>query len=127
MFMSLEKNVLIIEDDELLQSLAVSKLKASGFEVFAAVNNESAQKIMESENISVVLLDLLLPNVDGFGILEAIRNNEKTKDIPVVVFSNLAEEKDVIRAKELGATDFLIKSNFTLDELVSKIEEVLKK
>jgi CheY-like chemotaxis protein len=69
----------------------------------------------------------VLPGVDGFGILEQIRKNEKTKALPVIIFSNLAEDKDIQRAKELGANEFMIKSNFTLDELAEKIGQIVGK
>ncbi len=83
------------------------------------------QKITEPD-INIILLDLILPNYDGFEILKKIRSIEKLKNIPVIVFSNLSEEKDVKKSKELGATDFMVKSNFTLDELIQRINSILK-
>jgi len=73
-----------------------------------------------------VLLDLILPDFNGFDILKKIRETKGLEKLPVIVFSNLSEEKDVSRAKEFGATDFMVKSNFTLDELVSHIQSILK-
>lgn len=118
--------ILIIEDDSFLQGLEANKLRKNGYEIITASSGEEAmQKIAES-GISLVLLDLLLPEFDGFNILEKIRANKETKTLPVIVFSNLSEDKDIKKAKDLGATDFMVKSNFTLDELLEKIKTILK-
>jgi DNA-binding response OmpR family regulator len=121
-----KRKVLIIEDDSFLQGLEVGKLKKDDFEVIVASNgDEGLQKINEPD-IDLVLLDLVLPQFDGFEILRKIRETPATKDIPVIVFSNLSEEKDIKKAENLGATDFMVKSNFTLDELVEHINKILK-
>lgn len=118
------KKVLIIEDDSFLQGLEAGKLEREGFEIIAASNGTDALKKILEPHISVILLDLMLPDIDGFEILQKIRNIETLKDIPVIVFSNLSEEEDVKKSKELGATDFMVKSNFTLEELVTHIKKV---
>ena len=119
------KRVLIIEDDSFLQSLEVNKLKKEGYDVLtASTGKEGLQKINEP-GIDIILLDLVLPNFDGFEILEKIRATEALKKTPVIVFSNLSEEKDIKRSEELGATDFMVKSNFTLDELVQHLNKIL--
>jgi two-component system alkaline phosphatase synthesis response regulator PhoP len=120
-----KKTVLIVEDDNFLRGLSAGKLSDEGYEVLTASNGEEAIKIAGESKPMMILLDLLLPNVDGFTALEAIRKIEGMEITPVIVFSNLGEEKDVLRAKELGANDFMIKSNFTLDELVEKIKSVI--
>jgi CheY-like chemotaxis protein len=121
------KKILIVEDDTFLQGLTATKLSKEGYEVLTASNGEDAVKKVTTEVPDFVLLDLVLPGIDGFGILEQIRKNEKTKAIPVIIFSNLAEDKDIQRAKELGANEFMIKSNFTLDELAEKISQIIGK
>ncbi len=118
--------ILIVEDDSFLQGLAMTKLEKEGFAVLAAGNAEEAQKILATDSPELVLLDLILPGADGFSILEAIRKEDKTKTLPVIVFSNLSEDKDITRAKELGATDYMVKSNFTLDELAERVKGILK-
>ena len=121
------KKILIVEDDTFLQGLAASKLGKSGFEVIVASTGEQASTMIDkSPDLDCVLLDILLPGQDGYTVLKKIRENMKIGKIPVIVFSNLAEEKDIKRAKKLGATDFMIKSNFTLDELVEKVTFLLK-
>ncbi len=118
--------ILIIEDDSFLRGLEVGKLQKNGYEIsVAATGEEGMQKITEA-GIDLILLDIILPNFDGFDILKKIRETESTKNIPVIVFSNLAEDKDMAKAKSLGATAFMIKSNFTLDELVEHIKQILK-
>lgn len=122
----MSKTILIIEDDNFLQGLEAKKLKNEGYEILVAANADEAFKIIDKKTpIDLVLLDLLLPEVDGFTILGKIRENETIKDIPVVVFSNLSEEKDIEHAKKLGISEFMVKSNFTLDELVDKVRSLI--
>ena len=118
--------VLIVEDDSFLQGLEVGKLKKGNYEVItASTGEEGMEKIMEL-GIDLILLDLILPKFDGFEILKKVRDTDHLKKVPVIVFSNLSEEKDIEKAKGLGATDFMVKSNFTLDELVDHINKILK-
>jgi CheY-like chemotaxis protein len=122
----MSKILLIVEDDTFLQRLETTKLKKDGYDVLTASNSVEAFKALSgNQKIDLILLDLLLPEVDGFTILEKIKQNSATKDIPVIVFSNLSEEKDVSRAKKLGASEFMVKSNFTLDEISKKIKELI--
>lgn len=120
------KKILIIEDDSFLQGLEASKLEKENYKVITASSGEEAMRKINEPDIDVILLDLILPDFDGFEILKKIRTIEILKNIPIIVFSNLSEEKDVNKSKELGATDFIVKSNFTLDELVKRINLVLK-
>jgi len=120
------KKVLVIEDDSFLQYLEANKLESSGYEVITASTGEDAIKKIHEPNIDIILLDLMLPDFDGFEILKKIKNIENLKKVPVIVFSNLSEEKDIQKSRELGATDFMIKSNFTLDELIKHMGNLLK-
>ena len=121
----MNKKILIVEDDSFLQGLASTKLEKEGFTVSGASNSDEAMKLLGSDTPDLILLDLVLPGMDGFGILKMIREDAKTAAIPVIVFSNLSEEKDIKHAKDLGATDYMIKSNFTLDELADRIKGLL--
>ena len=122
----MKKTLLIIEDDNFLQGLEATKLEKEGYDVLVASNATEAFKILDSDKkIDLILLDLLLPETDGFTILKKIREAEKIKSIPVIVFSNLSEEKDVEKATSLGISEYLVKSNFTLDELADKIKTIL--
>ncbi len=120
------KKVLIIEDDSFLQGLEAGKLEKGGFDVITASSGEEALKKITEPDISIILLDLVLPNFDGFEILKKIKEVDALKNIPVIVFSNLSDEKSLEKSKELGAVDFMVKSNFTLDELVKHIKIILE-
>ena len=120
------KKILIVEDDEFLRSLNAKRLETEGFKIVVAVDGQSAIDLIPKEMPDLIFLDLLLPGVDGFEVLKRIKADAKTKDIPVVVFSNLGQKEDIEKAHNLGAIDFLVKANFTLDDVVVKIREVLK-
>ncbi len=120
------KTILIIEDDNFLQGLEATKLKKEGYDVLGASNGEDAIKLIDAKTkIDLILLDLLLPGVDGFMLLEKIRQDKIFLTIPVIVFSNLSEDKDIKRAQKLGISEFMVKSNFTLDELAKKVKELI--
>ncbi len=118
------KKILIVEDDAFLQGLSAKKLSKEGYSIITASDTPEGLKALE-ENPDIVLLDLVLPGGDGYMILAALRAKESMKDTPVIIFSNLAEDKDIKKARDLGATDFMIKSNFTLDELAEKVKELI--
>ncbi len=120
------KKILIVEDDIFLQGLEAGKLEKTGYEIISARNGTEALQKIHEPGVDLVLLDLILPDFDGFDILKKMRETKELEKIPVLVFSNLSEEKDVKRAKELGAVDFMVKSNFTLDELAMHIQAILK-
>jgi len=119
------KKVLIVEDDEYLRSLTAKRLEGDGFTVITAQDGDTAIK-QATEGPAIILLDLLLPGMSGFEVLEKLRATEGTKTTPIIVFSNLGQKEDIEKAKGLGANDFLIKANFTLDDVVAKIQEYLK-
>lgn len=122
-----KKKIFIVEDDEFLRSLNAKKLGDEGYEVIVAIDGPSAITAIPENVPDLIFLDLLLPGgKDGFDVLAAIKADEKTKNIPVIVFSNLGQKEDIKRARDLGASDFLVKANFTLDDVVTKIKEALK-
>jgi len=119
------KKILIVEDDEFLRSLNAKRLETEGFEVIVAVDGQEAIAKLAEIKPDLIFLDLLLPNVDGFEVLTKIKQDESTKAIPVIVFSNLGQPEDIEKAKKLGANDFMVKANFTLDDVIQKIKQVL--
>jgi len=119
------KKVLIVEDDEYLRSLTAKRLEGEGFTVLTASDGDVAIK-QAGEGPDIILLDLLLPGMSGFEVLEKLRATEGTKTTPIIVFSNLGQKEDIEKAKGLGANDFMIKANFTLDDVVEKIRGYLK-
>ncbi len=115
------KKIFIVEDDEFLRSLTVKRLEKEGYEVAVAENGDKAIDLIPKEKPDAILLDLLLPGKSGFEVLEKLKDDGAIKGVPVVVFSNLGQREDIDKAKKLGATDFLIKANFTLDDVVAKL------
>ena len=118
------KTILIIEDDTFLQGLAANKLQQSGFEVNTVSNGEMALTELSSKNYDAIILDLMLPDISGFEILKQIRARETNNQVPVLIFSNLSDDKDIKMGLDLGATDYLVKANFTLEELAEKVMKV---
>ena len=120
------KKILIIEDDTFLQGLAANKLQGEGFEVNTASNGNEALTTLDQEVYDAIILDLMLPDMSGYEILKQIRARETNSQVPVLIFSNLSDDKDIKQGLDLGATDFLVKANFTLEELVEKVRNSIK-
>lgn len=120
-----KKLVLIIEDDKFFQTLVSKKLVNEGFDVVAASESKEALKILEENKPSLIILDLILPLLSGFEILSIIKKDEKMKDIPVLILSNLGQKEEIERAMALGAVDFMVKVNFTPDEIVRKVKSII--
>lgn len=121
----MSKKILVVEDDLFLGELISKKLSKGDFEVSYATNATDALSILEKDNIDIILLDLLLPEISGFDFLQKVRADGKHAKLPILVFSNLAEERDVKQAMDLGATDFLVKSNYTLDDVEKRIRALV--
>lgn len=116
--------ILLVEDSEFLRGLLMKKLISEGFTVLEAFDGEAALRMLkQKEGINMVLLDMVLPEMDGFKVLEKIKSDSKYKNLPVIIISNLGQEEEVQRALKLGATDYIIKANFTPSAIVKKIKE----
>ncbi len=120
------KTILIIEDDKFLKELIARKLAGEGYDVLEAVDGEEGIKKIKQEKPDLVLLDLILPGVDGFEILSKMKEDPMAARIPVIILSNLGQKEDVERGFKLGAVDYLIKAHFTPGEIIDKIKAVLK-
>ena len=120
-----EKSILIIEDDDFLRGLTVAKLEKEGFRVEVAVDGEEGLEKIQTLSPNMILLDLMLPILSGFEIMEKLREAGTLEQQRIVIFSNLGSEEDIRRGKEFGVEDYLVKSSFTLDELVEKIKASL--
>lgn len=116
------KKVLIIEDDTFLQGLAANKLGQNDFDVSTASTGEEALTQLVENQFDVILLDLMLPDISGFDILKNLKDSGR--ETPVIVFSNLSDDANIKNAIDLGAIEYLIKSNFTLEELVQKVKRI---
>ena len=119
--------VLIVEDDSFLREICAKKLAREGFSVYEAIDGEEALKILEKNIPDIILLDIILPAIDGFDVLKKIRSNKnfKISKIPVIMLSNLGQEDDINKAMALGASNYLIKAHFTTAEIVKKIKKEL--
>jgi len=121
-----DKKVMIIEDDKFFISLIAKKLTDSGFLALFANDGKMAFEVLAQQTPDIILLDIMLPDIDGFEILTRLKKDEHLKDIPVVFLSNLGSKEDINHGKELGATDFLIKATVTMEEVVKEVEKILK-
>jgi len=120
------KTILIVEDDTILRDLISQKLKKANYDIVEAVDGEEGLKKAKENKPDIILLDLILPGIDGFGVLEQIKKDPEIDKIPVVILSNLGQKEEIEKGMSLGATDFLIKAHFTLSEIVEKIKIILK-
>jgi DNA-binding response OmpR family regulator len=118
---------LVVEDDSFLRKLLCDKLRHEGFELYEATDGQKAPDFLKDNQPILMLLDLMMPGVDGFQGLEAVRRDERIKDIPVIVLSNVGEKQMIERVQQLGADDYLIKAHFVLDEIIERITKVLSK
>jgi DNA-binding response OmpR family regulator len=119
------KKILIIEDDAFLKNIEGSKFTKSGFEVATAITKADIAQSLAASTPDIILLDMMLPDIDGEHVLQGLKADEKTKNIPVIVFSNLSSDADMKKMMDGGAVAFMIKSNFTLDEVVEKIHGLI--
>ncbi|OGF74742.1 hypothetical protein A3J56_03350 [Candidatus Giovannonibacteria bacterium RIFCSPHIGHO2_02_FULL_46_20] len=119
-------SVLIVEDDRFLRDLIQQKLTKEGFTTISAVDGEEGLKITKEQKPHLVLLDLILPGMDGFEVLRKIKSDPETAATPVVVLSNLGQKEDMDRAMKIGADDFMVKAHFTPTEIISKVRSILK-
>lgn len=118
--------VLFIDEDKSLQRALKSAFVGKGHDFYSAENSEAGLELAKKEIPQVILLDLLLPGEDGFEILRNLKNDSATRHIPIIALTNLGGEEDRARALELGAADFMTKANYSLLEVVSKVEKVLQ-
>ena len=118
-------HVLLVEDDEFLVNIYKTKFEMEGFKVSVSTNGEAALVDIKKKQPDIVLLDILLPKLDGFAVLEKVKADGETKDIPVVLLTNLGQKDDVDRGLKLGAVDYLIKAHFTPAETVEKVKKLL--
>lgn len=123
----MNKQILVIEDDAFIGELLVEMMTKSGFTVFYAVDAEDGEKLLQSNTPDIILLDLILPGMDGFEFLERIKKDERLKNISVIILSNLGSEDDVKKGLQLGADAYFVKANFIMEDIVEKVEEVLQK
>lgn len=123
---NLKKKILVVEDDEMISSMYKTKFEADGFEVSLAGNGVLALDLAKKEKPDIIMLDIILPQLDGFSVLEELKKNESTKLIPVVMLTNLGTDEDREKGKRLGAAGYIVKASLSPAEISKKIKEYLK-
>lgn len=120
-----KQKVLLVEDDKMIIDMYTLKFTQEGYDVMQAENGKDGLDMAKKSNPDIVLLDIILPQMDGFTVLKALKADDKTKEIPVVLLTNLGQDGDVKKGLELGAVDYLIKANFTPSQVVDKVKSLL--
>ncbi len=120
------RKILIIEDDKFLRELIIRKLIDEGYQTVDATDGEEGVRVAKAEKPNLILLDLILPGIDGFEALARIKKDEELVNIPIIILSNLGQREDIERGLKLGATDYLIKAHFSPGEIIEKISSILK-
>lgn len=119
--------ILIIEDDLFLLGMYATKFELENLGVFTAENGEKGLQVAEKEIPDIILLDIMLPGIDGFEVLKKLKSNNNTKNIPVILLTNLSQKNEVEKGLKLGAISYLIKAHFMPAEVVEKIKKIINK
>ena len=120
------KRILLVEDDDSLANVYVTRLQAEGFDARRVANGEEALSAALSYKPDLVLLDVMMPKVSGFDVLDILRNTPETADLKVIMLTALSQDSDMARAKELGVDDYLIKSQVVISDVVDRIRQHLE-
>jgi len=121
------KKILLVEDEEIMIGLLQRKLSQEGYEVSVARDGEEGLKVMKEIKPDLILLDIIMPKMGGFEVMEAMAKDKEIKDIPVIVISNSGQPVELDRAQKLGAKDWLIKTEFDPQEVVDKVKKQIGK
>jgi DNA-binding response OmpR family regulator len=121
----MSKKILFIEDESTLQRTVTHALTKEGFSILSALDGDTGLAMAKKELPNLILLDLILPKKDGFVVLDELKKDPDTKNIPIVILSNLENNKDVERALAAGAMTYLIKTNYRMEEVIEKIKKYL--
>jgi DNA-binding response OmpR family regulator len=118
--------IMIVEDDAMISGMYKTKLTQDGFEVIIAEDGAGALTLAEKEKPVLIMLDVILPVLDGFSVLTELKKNNDTKKIPVIMLTNLGTDEDRKKGEALGAIDYMVKANFTPAEVSKKVQSLLK-
>lgn len=120
------KKILIIDDDKILCSMYKTKMEVDNFKVFVTNNGNEGVKIALEKKPDLILLDVIMPQIDGFAVLEELKKDDKTKNIPVIILTNLGTDEDKEKGEKIGAVDYLVKADLTPTQITEKIKRILK-
>jgi len=122
----MKKNkIFIVEDEPFLSDMYKFKFEQENFEVTSASDGEEALRIIRRQKPDIILLDIVMPKLNGFEMLEELKKSPITKSIPVLIFSNLSQKEEIKKGMALGAEDFFIKSNYTPNQVLEKVRNIL--
>jgi len=121
-----KRTVLIVEDDNFLLNMYRTKLELEGYTVLTATNGEAGWKTIKEKKPNLVLLDIIMPKMNGWEVLKEIKSDKNLKNIPVIMLTNLGQKEDIQKSFKLGASEYLIKAHFLPSEVVEKIKKLLK-
>ena len=119
--------ILIIEDDTFIMDMYRTKFEMAGYKVLMAEDGNKGIKMIKENKPDIVILDVVMPQMDGFEVLKTIKKDSNLKDIPVILLTNLGQKENIEDGLKLGADDYVIKAHFTPEEVVGKVEKVLRK
>jgi len=117
--------IMIVEDDPTLRDIYITRFDAEGYNVVSAIDGEAALSTAVKEQPDLILLDIMMPKISGFDVLDILRATPETKDTKIIVMSALSQTADIEKGKSLGANAYLVKSQVTLSEVVEKVKAVL--
>lgn len=120
------QRILVIEDDRFLRKAAEAALRRQGYSVLTAPDGETGLQVARAEHPDLVLLDLIMPGMQGFEVLKLLKEDASTTSIPVIILSNLGQDSDVKAALEAGAVDYLVKANLALEMLVERVRALFE-
>jgi len=120
------KKIIIIEDEQILLNLLKERLTEEGYEVITAIDGQEGLEKIKQKKPDLILLDIVMPKMDGFEVMEALNKDENLAKIPVIIISNSGQPVELDRAKKLGAKDWLIKTEFDAKEVVNKVNKQLR-
>ncbi len=118
--------ITLVEDDEILSKVIKEELEESGFKVYSALNGEEGLEIAKAKNPHLILLDLMLPKMHGFEVLESLKKSPQTEKIPVIILTMLGSDDDIKKGLQLGANDYIVKSQHAVGEIVDSVRDFFK-
>ncbi len=121
------QTILVIEDEQTILKAISIALEEAGFKVLSAIDGETGEQMAVTQAPDLILLDIILPRKNGLDVLKGLKGNEATSAIPVILLTNLSDTETVSQGVALGARGYLVKANYSLDEVVTKVKDVLKK
>lgn len=121
-----KKTILVVEDEANLHQALLEFLTSEGFNTLSAMDGEKALELAQAKKPDLVLLDIILPKKDGFEVMDILKKDSQTKNIPIILLTNMESAEDIQKAFEKGATTYLVKSSYKLEEIINKVKETLK-